>query len=56
MLRGRATTTEMFGETVQVSVARGCPQGGFLSPFLMGRCRRQPAVVWLIGWLNMRKD
>jgi hypothetical protein len=34
MLKGRQVQATMFNETLQVSVARGCPQGGMLPPLL----------------------
>jgi hypothetical protein len=33
-LKGRKVQATMFNETLQVSVARSCPQGGVLSPLL----------------------
>jgi hypothetical protein len=34
MLKDRQVQATMFNETLQVSVAKGCPQGGVLSPLL----------------------
>jgi len=34
MLRGRQVQATLNGETMEVSVAKGCPQGGVLSPLL----------------------
>lgn len=36
MLEGRLVETWLAGETIQVSVRRGCLQGGFLSLLLWG--------------------
>jgi hypothetical protein len=34
MLKSRHVQATIFNETLQVSVAKGCPQGGVLSPLL----------------------
>ena len=34
MIRGRQTTVELQGKKRVISIRRGCPQGGILSPFL----------------------
>ena len=32
MLSSRCITSSLLGETLQVAIVRGCPQGGVLSP------------------------
>jgi hypothetical protein len=34
MLKGRQVQNTMLNETLEMPVAKGCPQGGFLSPLL----------------------
>jgi len=44
MLGSRKITATLAGETVEQSVAKGCPQRGILSP-----------LVWIDSWKNSVK-
>jgi len=44
MLGSRKITVTLAGETVEQSLAKGCPQGGILSP-----------LVWMKSWKNSVK-